>query len=157
MRIPHRLTAVLAALTLTAAQAGSMSDYLEGKLIDHLFRGTAYSAPGTLYVGLATAACSDSGFGTEVSGGSYARVAVTNASAQWAAPSGGNGTTSNVNAITFPAPTANWGQVTHWFIADASSGGNLLWCAALTQAKTINDGDAAPAFNAGALSVQIDD
>jgi hypothetical protein len=156
MRILHGFAAALAALACTAAQAGAMSDYLEGKLIDHLFRGAAYSAPGTLYIGLSTTACSDSGFGTEVSGGGYARVAVANASAQWAAPSGGNGTTSNINAITFPAPTGNWGQVTHWFIADASSGGNLLWCAALAQAKTINDGDAAPTFNAAALSVQID-
>ena len=49
------------------------SDYLEDKVLNHVFGGTAYTAPSTLYVGLYTAAPSDTGGGTEVSGGSYAR------------------------------------------------------------------------------------
>ena len=49
------------------------SDYLEDKVLDHVFGGTSYTAPGTLYVALFTAAPSDSGGGTECSGGSYAR------------------------------------------------------------------------------------
>lgn len=147
-----------------AAKAGALTDYLENKLVDHLFRGTAYSPAGPYYVGLMTSACSDSAAGTEVSGGSYARVSITKADATWkgthgsatGASSGTNGTISNAASITFPAPTANWGSVTHWGIWDASSAGNLLVCAALTVGKTINNGDAAPSFGVDAMTIQID-
>lgn len=156
--------AVSAALT-TDAQATSMTDYLENKIVDWLVRGQTFTAPATVYVSLHTAACSDSSTGTEVTGGSYARVAVTSALANWAgtqsagsttASSGTGGTTSNNGAITFPAPTANWGVITHFGIFDAASAGNQLFCAALTTSKTVNNGDAAPSFAAGALTIQID-
>lgn len=135
---------------------GALTNYLEDAIVGHLFRGAAFTAPTTLYIALFTATPGEAGGGTEVTGGSYARVSVANASAQWAATAAGNGTTSNVNAITFPAPTANWGSVTHWAIMDAASVGNMLAYAALTTAKTINNGDAAPSFAAGALTFQID-
>lgn len=153
----------------------ALSDFLENKLIDFFFRAQALgvtgataaagTGPSTLYVALLTAAPSDAGGGTEVSGGSYARVAVTSSLANWAgtqaaasttASSGTSGTTSNNSAITFPAPTANWGVVTHVGVYDASTGGNLLFYSALTTSKTINNGDAAPSFAAAALTFQID-
>jgi hypothetical protein len=143
----------------------ALTDYTENKLIDWLLRGQAFTPPATVYIGLLTAAPSDSAAGTEVSGGSYARVAVTSSLANWAgtqsagstsASSGTGGTTSNNGTITFPAPTANWGVVTHIGIYDASSGGNLLISAALTTSKTINNGDSAPSFAAGSLTFQID-
>lgn len=142
-----------------------LTDYLENKLIDQLFRAQAYTFPSTLYVGLLTAVPTDSTAGTEVSGGSYARVAVTCSLANWAgtqsagsttASSGTNGTTSNNSAITFPAPTASWGVVTSIGIYDAASAGNLLMYGTLNTSKTINNGDAAPSFIAAALSLQID-
>ena len=49
------------------------SDYLEDKIIDHILRAQAFTPPATIYVGLFTAAPSDAGGGTEVSGGAYAR------------------------------------------------------------------------------------
>lgn len=141
----------------------ALSDYLENKLVDHIFRGQTFTPPATLYVGLFTAAPSDAGGGTEVSGGSYARVAVTSSLENWAgtqsagsttASSGTGGQTSNNAAITFPAPSgANWGTVTHFGIFDASTGGNLLIWSALSSPKSVNDGDAAPSFAAGALTV----
>jgi hypothetical protein len=118
-----------------------------------------------LYVGLLTAAPSDSGGGTEVSGGSYARVTVANTLANWAgtqssgsttASSGTAAQTSNNNAITFPSPTANWGTITHFGIYDSLTSGNLLYWAALTVSKTVNNGDAAPSFAAGALTITED-
>lgn len=141
------------------------SDYIENKIIDWFFRAQAFTPPATMYVGLLTSAPSDSGGGTEVSGGSYARVAVTSSLTNWAgtqasgstvASSGTSGTTSNNSPISFPAPTANWGTVSHFGLYDASSGGNLLWWGSLTQAKTINNGDAAPSFAAAALALQED-
>lgn len=149
----------------STANAGAFTDYLENKLVDWLIRGQTFTPPATLYVSLHTGACSDSSAGTEVSGGSYARVGVTSSLANWAgtqsagsttASSGTNGTTSNNGSITFPAPTGNWGSVTHFGIFDASTSGNLLVCQALTASKTINNGDAAPSFGAGALTIQVD-
>lgn len=134
----------------------AMTDYLEGEIIKHIFRTGSFTKPTVLAVGLLTSAPSDSAAGTEVSGGSYARVQLNPLDANWAAPSGGNGTTSNSSAITFPAPTANWGVVTHFGIYDAATSGNLLFHAALTVQKTINNGDAAPSFAVAALVVQID-
>lgn len=139
----------------------AMSDYLENKLVDQLFRGQTAPTTTTLYVALLTAAPSDSGGGTEVTGGSYARVAVTSSLANWAgtqaaastvASSGTGGQTSNNAAITFPTPTATWGTVTHFGIYDASSGGNLLFWGALTISKTINQSDTVT-FPAASLSI----
>lgn len=111
----------------------SFSDYLETKVLDHVFAGTAYTAPSTLYVALFTAAPSDSGGGTEVSGGAYARQTI-------AFTTSGD-TTSNNAAIEFPTATANYGTVTHVGIYDASSAGNLMAWASLTSSKTIETGD----------------
>lgn len=135
----------------------SMTDFLENELIDHLFRGGAYTAPGTLHFGLFTAAPSDAGGGTEVTGGAYARVAVTPNSTNFrntqnsgtGASTGTTGATGNLTAITFPAPTANWGVVTHFAVFDAATAGNMLIHGALTTSKTVNNGDAAPSFGVG--------
>lgn len=139
----------------------ALSDYLENKLIDHVFRNTSYTVPSTVYVALYTAAPSDSGGGTEVTGGSYARVQVGPSVSTWlstngttsGASSGTGGQTSNAGTITFPTPTANWGVITHFAILDASTSGNFLIWGALTQSKTVNNGDPAPTFAASALTV----
>ena len=143
----------------------AMSDYLENKLIDHIFRGVSFTAPTTLHFALYTAAPNDTGGGTEVSGGSYARVAVTANTTNMAStggattttnPSAGTGgQTSNNGAVTFPAPTANWGLVTHFGVLDASSGGNLFVHGSLTASKTINNGDAAPSFAISAFTCTL--
>lgn len=153
----------------------AMSDFLENKLIDWFFRGQALgvtgataaagTGPTNLYFALLTAAPSDTGGGTEVTGGSYARVTVaanttnfdnTQQANTTAVSSGATGTTRNSVAVTFPAPTANWGVVTHFAIYDATSAGNLLFWGALTTSKTVNNGDAAPSFAINAFTLQID-
>jgi hypothetical protein len=139
------------------------SDYLENLIIDHLFRTRTFAKPSALYLALFTAAPSDSGGGTEVTGGSYARVNLAPLDTNWNATQGGTsgnssgsgGQTANAVAITFPAPTANWGTVTHFAIMDAASGGNMLIWDALTAARTILSGDPAPSFAAGALQVTV--
>jgi hypothetical protein len=105
----------------------------------------------TAYVGLYTAAPSDSGGGTEVTGGSYARKST--AGADWNAASGGS--TSNANAITFVTATGNWGTVTHFGLFDAATSGNLLRWAALGTSKSINTGDTA-SFASGSLTLTED-
>jgi len=139
------------------------TDYLENLIIDHLFRTRTFAKPTALYLALFTAAPSDAGGGTEVAGGSYARVNLAPLDTNWNATQGGTsgnssgsgGLTANAVAITFPAPTANWGTVTHFAIMDASTGGNMLMWDALTASRTILNGDPAPAFAVGTLQVTV--
>jgi hypothetical protein len=154
----------LASLAPAPAHAGSASNYLINKVIDFVLRGQTFTAPATVYAALATTTGSPAACGTEVSGGSYARVAITSSLTNWAgtqgatttaASSGTSGTTSNNIAITFPSPTANWGTVTEFCIFDASTGGNLLFRAALTSSQAINNGAAAPSFTISALTGTI--
>ena len=141
------------------------SDYLENKYIDFLLRGQTFTPPATVYVALLTAAPSDSGGGTEVTGGSYARVGVSSTLANWAgtqsagsttASTGTGGQTSNNNTIIFPTPTASWGVVTHFALYDASTSGNQLYWGPLGANKSINNGDPAPSFPAGSLTITED-
>jgi hypothetical protein len=110
------------------------SNYLENALINAVLRNTSYTSPTTVYVSLYTTDPTDADSGTEVSGGSYARTAVT-----FGAPS--NGVTTNSADVTFPTSTSSWGSVTHIGIHDASTSGNLLFHTPLDTAKTIDSGD----------------
>lgn len=131
----------------------SKSDYLENAILNHMFGGPDYVRPATVYIALYTAAPTDAGGGTEVSGGSYARVAVTNNATNFPAASGGS--KSNGTAITFVTPTGSWGTVTHFGIFDAASAGNLLRYGALSVSKTVDPGDQI-SFPPGDLSASED-
>ena len=132
----------------------AMTDYLEGKIIDHIFRTATFAKPTDLTIHLYTAAPGEAGGGTEVSGGSYAPVSVPPLDTNWAAPSTGNGQTKNLADIVFPAPTANWGQVVAWAIKDQA--GNMLFYHVMATPKTVNNGDPAPKFSANSLQVTFD-
>jgi len=159
------LFAVFTIPSTAPVKAVAMSDYLENALLDHVFRGRAYTAPTTVYVALMTANADDTGGGTEVTGGSYARVALVANDTNFnntqgnttGASTGTDGQIENGAVITFPAPTASWGVVTGWAIYDASSGGNLILHSGLGTNKTINNGDSAPSFPVSSLTNQIDD
>ena len=128
----------------------SASDYLEAAVLDHTFNLATFTPAASLYVALFTAAPSDSGGGTEVSGNAYARVEVTNDNTTWSRSSS---TVSNDIAITFAAPSpSNWGTVTHWGIFDAASAGNLYFHAALTNSRSTTVG-VALSFDVAALTV----
>lgn len=130
------------------------SDFLENEILDHVIGNAAYTAPATTHIGLYTVVPTDAGGGTEVSGGAYARVAFTNNATNWPAASGG--AKSNGVAITFPAPTANWGVVVAFGIFDAATAGNLLYWGLVTPNKTVNNGDPAPSFAIGDLDLSED-
>jgi hypothetical protein len=139
--------------------AGSMTDYFEKKVLDYVFRNTSMGLDATnLWIGLFPTATppSDSAAGTEVSGGSYARVAVVRTGAGFDAAAGASpATTSNTAVITFPTASGSWGTVTHFGIFDASTAGNLLYWADLTASKSVGSGDTA-SFAAGTLDVTQD-
>lgn len=114
----------------------ALSDYAEKLLLDWSMTTGSATRPTAWYVALYTAAPSDSGGGTEVSTGGYARQSVT-----FDAASSPGGTTSNNNAVSFTASGASYGTVTHIGIFDNVSGGNLLWHGSMTASKTVADGD----------------
>jgi len=125
------------------------STYLENKIIDHMLRNQSFTPPSTVYVALFTA---DNGLeeGTitgEVSGGAYARQAVTLTAAS-------DGESSNSGDITFPTATADWGTITHVALMDAATGGNVLMYSVLDASKTVNNGDTFK-INDGDLDVTV--
>lgn len=118
----------------------TITTYLANKLLDHVFGGVPYSAP-TVYVALLTASA-------EVTGGSYQRQPID----PFTAASGG--ANESAEDVVFPEPTANWGTVTRFAYYDAVTGGNKLdegTCGPIT----ISEGDDAPTFSAGTLTVSL--
>jgi hypothetical protein len=124
-----------------------LSNHLENALINATLRNTSYTSPAAVYAALFTTDPTDAGSGTEVSGGSYARTAIT-----FGSPS--NGVTTNSADVTFPTCTAAWGTVTHMGIFDASTSGNLLYHTPLDASKTVDSGDIFK-ISSGNLSVTL--
>lgn len=116
--------------------AGSFSNFLENAFLNHAFRGTAYTAPTSLYVALYTVAPSDSGGGTEVSGGSYARAGPLTPSSTFSTAT--TGSTTTTATITFPTATGTWGTVVAFAIFDNAS--NFIAWGDLSVSKTITSG-----------------
>ena len=112
----------------------SKTNYLETALIDHVLRNSAFTSPTTIYVALFTVAPDETGGGTEVTGGSYARQTST-----FTAPAPDS--TSNTADVTFPVATANWGTIVAFALMDASSGGNMLYFSTLTAPRDIFTSD----------------
>ncbi len=135
------------------ATGTAMSDFLENELLDHVLGASAYTAPATTYIALFTVAPTDSGGGTEVSGGGYARVAYDNNLTNWPAAVGGS--KSNANVIDFGTATADWGTIVAVAIFDAATLGNMLFYGNLTASKTVNNGDGFK-FLANKLTVSLD-
>jgi hypothetical protein len=113
--------------------SNNKTDYLEGKLIEHVVRNVTYTPPATVYAALFTTATTEAGGGTEVSGNGYARQPVT-----FGAQSGG--ACSNSADVVFPPATGNWGTLTDFAIMDAVTGGNMLYYGTLVSSITVNTG-----------------
>lgn len=119
------------------------SNYLEDKVLNHVLKNTAYTPPATVYAALFTTNPTDANTGTEVTGGSYARQAITFGTVA-------SGSVSNSAAITFSSVPA--ATITHIGVYDASSAGNLLYHAALvSQIITTSGSDVE--FDVGAFTV----
>lgn len=121
----------------------SKSDYLEDKILDHVLRNTAYTPAATVYAALFTADPGETGASNEVSGGSYARQAVT-----FSAASGGViASSADVTFDALPAAT-----ITHFGIFDASTGGNFLYGGALSSSVELISGSDV-VFSSGQITV----
>lgn len=111
---------------------GSLSNYAENKLLDHVLGTTTFTKPATAYLALYTVAPTDSTSGTEVTGGSYARQVVTFSAAS-------SGTTSNTGNVDFTnMPTCTVVAVA---VCDALTSGNILVYGTLNANKVVSSGD----------------
>jgi hypothetical protein len=103
----------------------------------------------TLYLALYTVAPTEDGGGTEVTGGSYARLSVSNVDATFPTAVGG----SKANAITLAmaTPTAPWGTVVAFALHDhATNDSIILW--GLLDASVVVDTSDPVQFAAGDLA-----
>ena len=139
----------------------AMSDYLEGQLINHIFRTSSYTKPSTLAIALLTSSANDGMTGATIpevaNSNNYSRQTLNPADANWDAPVGNNGTTANASAITFATASGSWGTVSAVAIVDSATygAGNLLFYGDLTVSKSVTSGDTF-SFDVGDLTVQID-
>jgi hypothetical protein len=134
---------------------GSFSDYLENKVLDHVFKVATYTAPTRIGIALCKSTINDDDTGstlpTEVTNaGAYARKSCNT----WQTASAG--ATQNNIAISFVEATANWGTVTDFAIVDTLTygAGNMLGYGKLTTAKKIGTGDTAK-FATGDIDVTL--
>jgi hypothetical protein len=135
--------------------AGSFSDYAELEVLDHVFGGADYTRPATLYFALFSAAPSDAGGGTELTGNNYSRTAITNNATNF--PAAAAGSKSNGTQINGPIFSGTTATVVAWGLFDASSAGNLIvWgdLAAGDQKAYANNDQ--PIIAVGSLTITLD-
>jgi len=125
----------------------SFSNTYETNVLNWALTNSSVTRPTSWYVGLYTSDPTDAGTGTEVSGGGYAREAVT------FTVTGNEATNSGV--IEFDAATASFGTVTHIAVLDALTGGNIITHGALSASKAIGTGDIFR-IAAGDLDITLD-
>jgi len=134
---------------------GSLSDYAENKILDHINGKTSFTMP-TAYIGLKTAdPTDDNSGGTEptIATGGYARKVTSGAT--WAAAA--SGASSNAAAITFATSTDAWStgatELTHFIAMDAATAGNMLYYGTLTVARAVNAANIILEFAIGELDL----
>ena len=120
-----------------------INTYTENALLNHLFRGQAYTTPGTLYLGVGKSAPNEAGTGfTEPTAHSYARYEITSNTTNWTEPI--SGSLSNSTAFRFTEAEESWttaaAPLTHWALFDAPTGGNMLFFGSLLKAQEVPAG-----------------
>ena len=126
------------------------TDYSESLVLNWLLTAGTATRPTSWYIALYTVAPSDTGGGTEVSGGGYARKTCS-FSVSGTSPA----TASNSASVEFDEATAAWGTVVAAGVMTAASGGTLLAYANLTTSKAIDTGDILR-FNTGEIDITLD-
>lgn len=117
----------------------SASDYLEQKLLDHVFGKGAYTVP-SIWVALCTVAISDTDDGSTITEASYTGYArKSTAASDW---SRSGSIMSNANAITFVECSGGSSTVSWVALVDSATtgAGNVLFCAQLTSSLSVSDG-----------------
>jgi hypothetical protein len=141
------------------ATSNAATNYLERRILDFIFKNNAlsFASPGdSIYVGLATAvSAAETGSLTEATFTNYARKQVT--AANWTTigdDSTDTQTAKNAANIEFDASGGTSNTITHVFVADALTSGNILFVGALDVSKLIADGDIFR-INTGNLTIEL--
>ena len=147
------------------ATSNAATNYLERRLLSFIFKNNSlsFSSPGNnIYVGLATAVSSiETGSVTEADFNGYTRKQVPHANWDIIGDDSTDTQTAKNNAvITFDAHSGGSSPgdaadvITHAFIADASTSGNILFVGQLDTSKTIAEGDIFR-INANNLTIEL--
>lgn len=134
------------------------SNYTEANVINALLRGVTFPLPTKTYVSLHTGNPGETG-SNEVTTGAFPAYVRKEAEvggaigSGWDAPT--DGVSKNAKQLTYPGfDGASPVTVSHWAVYDAATGGNLLFYAPLTTARTLQSGDVF-VFDINALTVTM--
>ena len=130
---------------------GSLSDYAELEILDHVLKTGIYTAATTLYVGLSTVTVDDATTGGDVTepADGYARLAHNT----WDAASAR--ATENTGVITFAESSGDWGTISDWFVVDHLTTGNIIAYGTFSTGKAVGTGDN-PSIAAGGIDISVD-
>lgn len=119
------------------ATTGCLSVAMSNEVLDHLLGVGSYSPPATVYLGFSTAnPLDDFSALAEPSGYNYQRTAITfNTAASRQIVQG--------TKVTFPQASGAWGDLTHWGLFTAQTGGFGMARGALTSTLSIGSGEIA--------------
>jgi len=132
--------------------AGGASDYLANAMLDHIFKGDAFSQPTNEYIALTIATILDADTGTTISepGENYARILHNT----WHIAAAG--ASSNSGTVIFDKATGGtWGTITDIAICTALVTGQVLLHGAATISKEILISDIAK-FTDGEIDLTAD-
>lgn len=124
-----------------------------GKMLNKIFRAATFAPPANTYWAWFTADPGDLGAAGEVTGGGYSRVLLGTGGVEFSDPT--TGQTDNDTDITKTASGADFGNISHYGIFDASSGGDLVMKGANDQTRSILDGETIKVL-AGSASFTLD-
>ena len=132
--------------------AGSMTDFLEAKTLEHTLGIATYAMP-TVYMILFTADPTEAGLLTsEVADlNSYARIPLAGKLVV------NNGIATNIADLIFATATGAWGNITFCGIIDSAvhGAGTLLYSSSMTNDVVIEDTDDFN-FKIGKYSIELD-
>jgi hypothetical protein len=124
----------------------AISNYLSAAVLNATLTNTSYTSPATVYVALYSVAPTPSTGGTELTGSSYARVALTSSVTA-------NVATSTANVVFGPA-SATWSTAVSWAVCDAASAGNILYFNALLPNQTVQNSNTLN-FQTGNITINL--
>jgi hypothetical protein len=132
---------------------GSLTNFAEDALLNHLTRNSAYSPVATVYLALCTGDPGEAATGASMNecanSGNYARTAITLGAAA-------SRRVTQSGVVTFPAANGAWGTVSHWAIVDSGTygAGNVLAYGSLAVSKVVVSGNT-PSVASGQVWVEI--
>lgn len=116
--------------------ANNLTDHAENRILEHMTGKTAWAKP-SIWIALYTTVPAETGSGTEVTGGGYARIATT--ASDWTTAT--NGQIANAVNFEWSIASANWGTVAGIALVDAATGGNVIMRGPAVSSKLIESGD----------------